>query len=289
MALLNLVLEQTDTDKVGVAHVNHNFREGSIKDLEFIKSYSSSLGLPFYSKTLSPPSGVNKEEYGRSERYKFLKEIRESEEYDWILTAHHRDDVIESFFMQIFFGRRVYGIAEKDEKRRLLRPILKLSRAEINEYIQKKNIPYVEDPTNADTSLLRNKIRLELMPILQSMFGEQVNRSVFESLREIHDLQLALEWSLKVPVEPFGSKEFLSSLRFRLNETPDFLKPYLIEKVCLPILGFRLGKTHRERTLSFFSSNAPEIQLPRGITLRRQNGEIIVILSDKKYPLTEDE
>lgn len=287
MALLDMVLKKTD--QVGVAHVNHNFRADSQKDLEFVKSLAEQLKIPFYSKTLAPQVSGNKEEFGRIERYKFFNELRQNEGFDWILTAHHRDDVIESFFMQIFFGRRVYGIASIDEKRRLLRPILHMSREEITEYVTKWKIPYLEDPTNDDTGFLRNKIRNILIPTLEDMFGSQVKGSIFESLREIHDLQLALEWFIKTPDKPFGSKVYLEELRYYLNNAPSFLKPYIIEKALLPILDYRLGKSHRDRVLGFFTSNAPEIQLPRGITLKRKNGTIIVILSDKKYPLNKDE
>ncbi len=277
MALLHIALGQTRN--LGIAHVNHNFRAESKNDLEFVRNYAERLEIPFYSRTLEVLESGNKEEFGRNERYKFFKEIREKEGYDWILTAHHRDDVIESFLMQILFGRRVYGIAPKDEKRKLLRPILNLSRDEITEYVRKNDIPFIEDPTNEDTSFLRNKIRHTLMPNLKSLFGDQVSGSIFESLREIHDLQLALEWTLDVPSEPFGTKEFLKKLQTELDLMPQFLKPYLIEQVLLPVLNYRLGKSHRERALYFFTSNSPELQLPRGITLRRQGGGVVLINS----------
>lgn len=275
MALLHMVSMQTKD--FGVAHVNHNFRPESENDLEFVRNYTERLGAPFYTYTLAPLDSGNKEEFGRNERYKFFKEVREKEGYDWVLTAHHRDDVIESFLMQIFFGRRVYGIAAEDQKRKLLRPILNLTRDEINDYVKVNEIPFVEDPTNEETTLLRNKIRHTLIPNLKSMFGDQVAGSIFESLREINDLQLALEWALKVPQGEFGTKEFLKKLKVELEVLPQFLKPYLIEKALLPVLNYRLGKSHRDRALYFFTSNSPEIQLPRGITLRRQGGGVVVM------------
>lgn len=111
----------------------------------------------------------------RELRYNWFKELRIETQSDWILTAHQADDHIETFFINLLRGSGIKGLGGVPERNEyVLRPMLMFTRKEIYAYAKRQNIEYREDASNMDGKYLRNKIRMDLVPVLRKLSGEEL-------------------------------------------------------------------------------------------------------------------
>ena len=135
--------------------------------------------------------GLSAEEAGRKLRYEFLERIRDREEFDVILTAHHADDNAETILLHLVRGTGLKGLCGIPQERDgILRPFLEISRKELADYAAAHEIPHVEDETNTDPqAAARNLIRLQVMPLLQQVNSRSVEHMsrTASTLREIEE------------------------------------------------------------------------------------------------------
>ena len=186
VALLDL-LASLDVLKLHlvVAHLNHCLRGyESDGDEQFTASLARSYGLEFKTcrvdiKALMAETGSSLEETARNARYNFFEKLRLEYNAAAIATAHHSDDQAETFLLRLLRGAGSSGLGciPFKDNRSVIRPLLDISRHEIIEYLHKRKLRWREDSTNSDTELLRNKIRHELLPLL-----ETYNRSIRKQL-----------------------------------------------------------------------------------------------------------
>lgn len=163
-----------------VCHFNHSLRDDADRDEKFVKTQCEKYGLKFYSKKedvllYSNENKLSTEEGARFLRYKFFDEVKRIENLEYIATAHNKNDLAETVIMRILRGTGINGlIGIQSERGDLIRPILNFSRDEIEKYIEENNIPFVEDKTNFEELYLRNKIRLNLFPILKNEYNPRI-------------------------------------------------------------------------------------------------------------------
>ena len=145
-----------------VAHVNHNTRNGeSDRDAKFVEQVASTYGFDFHLAKIEEPLQGNFQENARAFRYSFF----ESLSCDFIATAHHLDDNVESIFMNFLTGRSLNAIPKINGK--IIRPLLEFTRADLEAYAQERELEYVEDSSNEETHYLRNFLRSEIIPQLK--------------------------------------------------------------------------------------------------------------------------
>lgn len=109
------------------------------------------------------------EELAREKRYQFFEAVCHIYTSSYILTAHHLDDKIETFFFHLVRGSKLTGLINMTEcSGNILRPLLSLQKSEIESYLKEKKLKYFIDSTNTDTDITRNKLRLDILP----QFGE---------------------------------------------------------------------------------------------------------------------
>lgn len=165
-----LALERELNVRLTVAHFDHRLRQSSSDDAEFVRTICEEFGVSFRLGVAGPRSSqLNIEAWARSERYRFLERIRHQTRSHLVLTAHHQRDQVETLLMRMSSGRLLtssYSIAEFDWRRKLLRPLLRVSKEEIREYRLLKEIPHCEDETNEDLSRTRNALRSQVLPLL---------------------------------------------------------------------------------------------------------------------------
>ena len=208
MAMLDLFACFKDELKLNivVCHFNHSLREDADRDEKFVKTQCEKYGLKFYSKKedvllFSNENKLSIEEGARTLRYKFFDEIKRIENLDYIATAHNKNDLAETVIMRILRGTGINGlIGIQSERGDLIRPILDFSRDEIENYIKENQIPFVEDETNFEDMYLRNKIRLNLFPILKNEY----NPRILDSLSRLSNI--AFDYST-ISREYIASKE----------------------------------------------------------------------------------
>ena len=168
------------------AHVNHGLRgEAADKDESFVKDLCEREGIPFYSQrfdvaAIAAERKLTVEEAGRYVRYKFFDELRQKYGFDKIATAHNKNDNAETVLMRIIRGTGIDGLSGIDYVRGdgVIRPVLDVSRKEIEEYCKVYSLSYCTDATNADNDYTRNKIRNQLIPYIEKEFNSAVTDSL---------------------------------------------------------------------------------------------------------------
>ncbi|MEZ6039058.1 MAG: tRNA lysidine(34) synthetase TilS [Planctomycetaceae bacterium] len=176
-----------------VAHVDHGLRgTHSQKDRIFVESLAEQLGLPFFCKKAADGSIVDQnqgslEESARQVRYQLLLEMAAEQGAEFVVTAHHRDDQAETVLHNLVRGSGLRGLSGMSVARplgehcQLLRPLLSVSRQQIDHYAAAHQLTWCDDHTNADRSFTRNRLRHDVLPYLQT----HSNRDIANSLETI--------------------------------------------------------------------------------------------------------
>lgn len=171
MVLLDLVSGHHPRENIIVAHFDHMLRgDQSDLDRELVANICNSKNIRFEVRRmdiglLTHVSKMSIEESARFHRYGFLNEIREKYSAKYILTAHHRDDRIETAVFHLVRGTKLQGIhALKIVSGDVFRPLLNLTKNEILEYAHEHSIIYREDHTNQEDIYTRNHIRHNIIP-----------------------------------------------------------------------------------------------------------------------------
>lgn len=189
MVLADMLL-QSKADFV-VAHCNFHLRgEESDGDEQFVCDYASRNGLTIYVKQCdtmdyAKEHGISIEMAARDLRYAWFEELRQQLGYDYIAVAHHADDQLETFFINLLRGAGIRGLkGMQPVNGHIIRPLLNISRAEIQQYAEEHQLQWREDHTNAETLYLRNKIRHELLPVIDSI-SKEGRASILKSIKHL--------------------------------------------------------------------------------------------------------
>lgn len=184
MYLLHKILETSYKNNLVVCYFNHKLRKEADFEEEFIEKLWKKLWfqVEIWSANIKaiqkivPSKSI--EEIAREKRYAFFNAILNIYNAKYILTAHHLDDKIETFFFNLLRGSKITGLINMTEECwGILRPLLNLTKKEILEYLKDNKIKYFIDSTNLDTEITRNFLRLEIIPKLwkiNSNFKENI-------------------------------------------------------------------------------------------------------------------
>lgn len=176
------ILKQMSSDyklRLVVAHLNHGLRPGPADEEEaFVHRLSERLGLVCESSkkditSLSRRRKMSVEETAREERYLFLEEIMRKHQAVKIALGHHAQDQAETVLMNLLRGSGREGLKGMRPVREeiYIRPLLGISRKEIEDYLKRENLPYLVDFSNADENRSRNRIRHQLIPELKARYN----------------------------------------------------------------------------------------------------------------------
>ncbi len=264
-----------------VAHVDHGLRTESVKDAMFVEKQAKLLGFEFHLKRASPPKRGNLEAWGRNLRYTFFSEICARCELQQVLTAHNANDVAETLLMRLVSNKEMRSIARIDQRRRCLRPLLLVPRAEIELFVRHHKLRFRVDKSNFDEDFLRNRVRHKLLPLLSKQFDSRIVEVL--SIRAQHLAQdtEAMDEVCSRAVLPIGDLEFGTKLWRRalvkvLAELPEALRWRVAEVLFLPKLGFRIGRLHAHALVDFIVGERSALEIPGGITLCSKGGAVVV-------------
>ena len=174
-----------------LAHCNFHLRgEESDGDERFVREYADNNGLTLYVKHFDT-TGYAKEHKlsiemaARELRYAWFEELRQQLGYDYIAVAHHADDQLETFFINLLRGAGIKGLkGMQPVNGHIIRPLLDISREEIHQYALENGLTWREDHTNAETQFLRNKIRHELLPVIDGI-SKEGRASILKSISHL--------------------------------------------------------------------------------------------------------
>ena len=188
--------------RLTVAHLNHHIRGNEAKkDAEFVRKLAAGLKIPFVGGDADVPRlaksrGLSIEMAAREARYEFLADAARKKGADVIATAHTADDQAETVLLKLCRGagsRGLSGIPRETTINgvRVVRPLLDVTRVEIESFLRRKKQAWREDRTNRDTAYLRNRVRHELLPMLESKLNPGIREALLRTadiLREEDDL-----------------------------------------------------------------------------------------------------
>lgn len=177
------------------AHVNHGLRgEQSDREAEFVRKIADDLKLPSIIEKIDvlgymAEKGLSKQVAARELRYAFFEKTARQYSADKIALGHNADDQAETVLMRMMRGSGAKGIAGIKPVRdgKIIRPLIEIKRDEIIEFVKEKGLKYVEDPSNLETYYLRNKIRLELIPLIKKEYNPNIIETLIETAEIIGD------------------------------------------------------------------------------------------------------
>jgi tRNA(Ile)-lysidine synthase len=161
---------------IAIAHCNFQLRGmESFEDQNFVQNYAETNNIELFitqfdTEAFAEDYKLSTQVAARELRYSWFYELLDTKKYDYILTAHHADDNLETFLINFVRGTGLdglTGIPEQNDK--VIRPILFFSRQELEQYAKENKIQWREDSSNASDKYLRNKIRHNLVPILKEL------------------------------------------------------------------------------------------------------------------------
>ena len=196
MALLDLFISLNKRDvTLSVVNVDHGIRgRASEEDSEFVKNYCKERNIPVFFKkvdsiTYAKEHSLSVEVAARELRIGYFKSLLSSGAVDRIAFAHHLDDQCETIMMRILRGTGIDGLVGMKEKDGFIRPLLNVSRKEINEYVERNHIPFREDESNSDVVYSRNFLRNRILPELATRWNYRRSLvSLSRNSAEISDL-----------------------------------------------------------------------------------------------------
>ena len=179
---------------IAAAHMNHNIRGAEAKsDAEAAKELSEKLCIEFYYHSVdvigySRQCSVSSELAGRELRYGFFGKLQKENGFNKIATAHNKNDNAETLMMNFIRGSSVSGLCGIPVKRgSIIRPLIEVTRQEVEEYCHENKLPYVTDSTNLKDIYTRNRVRLKLIPELQNEFNPNFVNTVTANARIISE------------------------------------------------------------------------------------------------------
>ena len=214
VCLLFMLKTFKDEGKLGntqiiAAHLNHGIRgDEAVRDEDFVKGFCKRMSVKLFSKTLDIPglakeSGEGEEETGRKLRYGFFREVLESEGGGIIATAHHKNDLAETVLLNISRGTGLTGLAGiRARQGDVVRPLICLTRREIEGFNENYGLEYVTDSTNQQDIYTRNYLRNRVIPLIEA----NVNPGFTEHIYRLSDIALRADEYLEEQAEALSGK-----------------------------------------------------------------------------------
>jgi len=180
----------------GIAHCNFNLREEeSDEDEIFVEALAEKYHVSFHSISFDTKSFAKKNKLSiqvaaRQLRYDWFEEVREQFNYTYIATAHHRDDSIETFFINLIRGTGITGLHGILPKQgHIIRPMLFTNKEEIVSFAKKNKLKHREDSSNLSEKYVRNKIRLSLIPLLKEL-NPNIENTITEDIERLREVEI---------------------------------------------------------------------------------------------------
>lgn len=291
MSLLHALITLKDRFNLRLyaAHVNHMLRgEDSDKDEEGCREFCKDYDIEFFSKSINidimaQEKNISHEMAGREARYEFFMELKNKLGADKIALAHNVNDQAETILMRLMRGTGLEGLvgikAVRDHI--YIRPLINVSRKEIEEYCEENSLPIRIDKTNFENIYSRNKIRLELIPYIEEHFNKDIistlNRmSTLVKIDEDYISKSALKFFRKY-CDIKADRVIIYKDAFNLHEA---ILSRIIRKALSNIKGdmYNLENVHIDNVISIQNGDTGKFtKIPKGIIAKNVYGNIEIV------------
>jgi len=212
----------------GIAHCNFQLRGAdSERDEKFVRELAKEYNVAFNSikfetKRIAGEKRISVQEAARELRYNWFEELRKTGSYNYILTAHHADDNIETVLMNFFRGTGIRGLRGIEPKHdHIVRPLLFARRHQLEEFLTSNGLKYVPDVSNLSDDYTRNYFRNQVIPLIKQSIAE-INENILgniQRLREVEQLyQQAISVHKRKLLEIVGSEVHIPVLKLKKTE-----------------------------------------------------------------------
>lgn len=276
-----------------VAHLNHGLRGAEADaDAAFVADLAQSLDLPCEIGHWKPERSAHFEADARRARYAWLAEVAARQNAPLLAVAHTRDDQAETILLNILRGTGIRGLAGMPASRllngnvRLIRPLLDQSRETLRAYLDEHNQPHRDDPTNADPTYTRSRIRHELIPLLESRYNPRATDALLRLGSLARATNNTLRKRLESAARPLAVNESALEITFdaaKLARLPRILRAEALRHIwrCLdwPQRDMSRAQWNRLARLAAAPDSAPaRIQLPGSIEAQRRGTLLLLRL-----------
>lgn len=230
MTLLNVLISLNKMKKIDckivVAHINHGIRVEADEETKYVQEFCKKNNIPCYVKKekveeIAKESKIGTEEAGRKLRYSFFEEVADKCKANKIATAHTANDNAETILMNIIRGTGLSGIKGIEIKRdnKFIRPIIELTRKEIEEYCEEQKLNPKIDKTNNENIYTRNKVRNELIPFIEKEFNPNIITSLNRMSQLVSKEDEYLEKQVERAYKEVLIDEYLGNKQLEGNNT----------------------------------------------------------------------
>lgn len=251
-----------------VAHVNYHLRgEASDLDQKLVEKYCKDHHILCHVKEVNAEEKQEMksiQQWARAFRYAFFYDLLSKNHLDFMVTAHHLNDALETFFINLSRGSGIKGLCGiPSHENKIIRPLLAYSKEEIYAYAHAEKIPYREDESNLKNDYLRNKIRNQLLPNLHEIFPHFLS-SFQESISHLQSTQ---DYFQKKIDEVFsdvlesGNEEVWVLNKEKLLKNEKAIVVEIIRK--FGFTGLEIEKIIPAENGKFFRSSTHEMQILR--------------------------
>ncbi len=285
LTLLNILLSWQEKYNLSlyIAHFNHKLRgQESDQEADFVQKLAEKLNLPFIMgesnlNKLVKEKKISLEEAAREARYSFYFKVVGKFKAQKIALGHNADDQVETILMRFLRGSGLDGLnAIPPVRGKIIRPLIECTREEIEKYCLENKIEYRIDSSNKKPIYFRNKIRLELLPLLIGQYNQNLKNNLlnFQIIigETLQYLQQKTEEIFVEMVEVKEGKEAVISLK-RMNSLPPVFKRRIIRKMIERVKGDlnSIDFIHIDNILQLTDnfSGEKEIYLPDNLRVKR--------------------
>jgi tRNA(Ile)-lysidine synthase len=273
-----------------IAHLDHMLRKDSYRDVEFVKKLSQRLNIPITVAKINVKELAKKgsiEEISRNVRLEFLFKVAKDIKANKIALGHNFDDQAETVLMRILRGSGLYGLCGILPKRNLygftiIRPLLGITRREIDAYLKRRKIKTRQDYTNLKGIYLRNRIRNRLLPLLEKEYNKNI-KSILVNMAE--SIGYDYEYLLKLSQKTFFKKadilrkRIVFNLKEFLNLEPALQRMLIrlsIEKLKGNLRRFEFRHIKEIEDLLVWRPANSIVDLPQGISVIKTKNKLII-------------
>jgi tRNA(Ile)-lysidine synthase len=287
VALLDWLVRSGYRDLV-VCHFNHQLRSrASTTDARFVEKLAAKLSLEAVVgandvRKLARANKMSIEAAARFARYRFFAQTARRRHCRTLLLAHHADDLVETFLINLLRGAGSAGLAgirESSQHKianvqlRVIRPFLRLWRRDIDRYVRRHRLPFREDASNSQLGPLRNRIRLRVIPYLQRTVGRDIRQNIWRTAMIVAEEEQFFS-ELLPEIEQKASEMSLRPLRQMAIALQRRTLHKWLRNADVADVGFDL--VERVRGLLDVAAGAARTNLPRNRHVRRRAGKLLL-------------
>jgi tRNA(Ile)-lysidine synthetase-like protein len=235
VVLLHILARRLPADRLMVAHFDHGVRADSAEDRRLVEKLAYEYGLEFAYDEGRLGSEVSEAD-AREARYAFLRRVKQLRGADYIVTAHHEDDVMETAIINLLRGTGRKGLSSLRSHGDLYRPLLPTPKAHITAYAHNHNLQWHEDSTNKNPDYLRNYVRQQIMPKFDASARQRLRRLIIEMRHS--NIQIDSLLAAQLHLQPAGDS---------LEREWFIMLPHSVAKEIIAAWLRRLGVTSFDR------------------------------------------